>query len=111
MDDKQLRCLVALQDVDHMIRERAKEKELGFDVEGVDELQKMREEIAKSIATPLLRTYERLRQRYEHAVVPVKNGICLGCFVTLPTSIGSKGKENITVYRCENCGRILYWLD
>ena len=111
MDEKQLRCLVALQDIDNMIQEREKEKELGFEIEGLEKLQQMREEIAQSLNPALLRTYERLRQRYQRAVVPVKDGTCLGCFVKLPTSVSSKGKENVGIFRCENCGRILYWLD
>lgn len=111
MDEKQLRCLVALQDIDNMITESAEERELGFKTEGIENLNEMRDEVASKIDPPLLRTYERLHQRYRRAVVPVKNEICLGCFVKLPTSLSTKGKDNIIVFRCENCGRILYWLD
>ena len=111
MNEKQLRCLVALQDIDNMIKDSYEEQELGFKTEGMDNLQNMRNEVASSIDTPMLRTYERLHKRYRRAVVPVKDEICLGCFVKLPTSLSTKGKENVVVFRCENCGRILYWLD
>jgi len=43
--------------------------------------------------------------------VPVKNDICLGCFLRQPTSIGVKGREDEQIFTCENCGRMLYWLD
>jgi hypothetical protein len=111
MDEKQLRCLVALQDIDNMILDSSDEQELGFKTEGMENLNKMRDEVASNIDPPMLRTYERLHQRYRRAVVPVKDEICLGCFITLPTSLQTKGKENVIVFRCENCGRILYWLD
>jgi predicted nucleic acid-binding Zn-ribbon protein len=111
MDEKQLRYLVALQDIDNMIQDSSEEQELGFKTEGLDNLKNMRNDVASKIDPPLLRTYDRLRSRYRRAVVPVKNEICLGCFVKLPTSLSTKGKENVVVFRCENCGRILYWLD
>ena len=111
MDEKQLRCLVALQDLDNMIKDSSEEQELGFQTEGIENLNNIRNEVASKIDTPMLRTYERLIHRYRRAVVPVKDEICLGCFVKLPTSLSTKGKENVVVFRCENCGRILYWLD
>ncbi|NOY78586.1 MAG: hypothetical protein GXO76_12020 [Calditrichaeota bacterium] len=111
MDERQLRCLVALQDIDIMIQEHEEEEKLGFKTEGIEKLKEMREELAQKIQLPLLRRYERLRQHYKRAVVPVQDNTCLGCFVKLPTSLTTRGKENIEVYTCENCGRILYWLD
>lgn len=110
-NEKRLRRLVALQDIDGMIQETTAEQQLGFATEGLHRLQEMRAEVAKDIFPPFLRTYEQLRKRYKRAVVPVKNEICLGCFVKLPTSLSTKGKENISIFRCENCGRILYWVD
>lgn len=111
MDEKQLRCLVALQDIDNMILEKEKDKELGFKAMGARKLQSLRDEVAQQITPAMLRTYERLHQKYRRGVVPVKNDICLGCFVKLPTSLTTRGKENVVIFRCENCGRILYWLD
>lgn len=111
MDEKQLRYLVALQDIDNMIKDSSEEKELGFQTGGLSNLQSMRDEVGAKLDKPMLRTYERLHQRYRRAVVPVKDEICLGCFVKLPTSLSTKGKGNVVVFRCENCGRILYWLD
>lgn len=111
MDEKQLRCLVALQDIDIMIQETEGEQKLGFKTEGINKLKVTREELTEKIEKPLFRRYERLRQHYKRAVVPVQDNTCLGCFVKLPTSLTTRGKENIEVYTCENCGRILYWLD
>jgi hypothetical protein len=111
MNERQLHALVALQDLDNMIDDIMKEKELGFKTGGVDKLTAIRQDLAGEIDVPLLRTYERLHQKHRRAIVPVRGDICLGCFVTLPTSLITRGKENISIFRCENCGRILYWLD
>jgi predicted nucleic acid-binding Zn-ribbon protein len=104
--------LVKLQDLDLMIREAAvqQEKNLGFKIEGVAQLQEARRNLARSIDPSLLRIYERLLKRYERAVAPVHRGVCLGCFMSLPTALGQAVKRHEGVKVCENCGRILYWL-
>jgi predicted nucleic acid-binding Zn-ribbon protein len=111
--DEQMKLLVALQDLDLMIRE-AKDsdtstemKQMGFKLEGIEELQAARANLAKRIRPQLLNRYERLSKSYGRAVVPVTSNLCLGCFVTLPTSYPSL-KSN-TLLTCENCGRILYF--
>jgi predicted nucleic acid-binding Zn-ribbon protein len=107
----QLEMLVALQDLDCMLREVEDVKALGFEVPGKVDLEKAREELARQISPPLLSTYERLRARYKRAIVPVKDNKCLGCFMRLPTSLGARGRKDEEVITCEGCGRILYWLD
>lgn len=111
MIKKQLELLVTLQDLDMMIREVDEVKALGFDVPSVDKLQQAREELQAKIGKPLYSTYERLRGRYKRAIVPARDHTCLGCFIRLPTSLSARGRENAAVILCENCGRILYWLE
>lgn len=41
-------------------------------------------------------------------VVPVIEGVCYGCFVSIPTS--RTGEENQAVRTCESCGRFIYVL-
>jgi predicted nucleic acid-binding Zn-ribbon protein len=113
--NSQLRALVALQDLDLMIREAkdperaTREEELGFPLDGVQKLERTRERLAKQIDGRLLQTYERMSRRFARVVVPVEGKVCLGCFIGLPTAsrpISGPG----TVENCENCGRILYRL-
>jgi len=111
MAKKQLEQLVALQDLDLMISEAHEVETLGFSITGCEELKKAREELAAQINKPLISRYERLRAKLKRAIVPVKNDICLGCFLRQPTSIGVKGREDEIIFTCENCGRILYWID
>lgn len=111
MLNKQLEFLVALQDIDIMLRDIDEVKELGFEVGGRDKLQEARDELARRISKPLLYGYEKLRKRYRRAIVPVKDDVCLGCFMRIPTSLSTRGRSDQDVLSCEGCGRILYWID
>ncbi len=113
----QLMLLIALQDVDEMISEtRDPEKltamkKLGFKVQNIDALLSSRKKLAEQIDKRTLGLYERMRNRYGRAVVPVEGQVCLGCFMSLPTrNIGAAAEKQDRVEICENCGRILYWL-
>ncbi|MFZ5515292.1 MAG: hypothetical protein ACOY90_01555 [Candidatus Zhuqueibacterota bacterium] len=111
MEKKDIEKLVALQDLDMMIEEISEVKRLGFVAEREEELVKARDELASKISKPLLYSYEKLKKRYKRAIVPVQeDNICLGCFIKLPTSISTVGRTDSTVFYCEGCGRILYWL-
>ncbi len=112
--DEQMKLLVALQDLDLMIREAkdsdtsSEMKQMGFKLEGIEELQEARANLAKRLRPQLLNRYERLSKSYGRAVVPVTSNLCLGCFVTLPTSYPSLKTKN-PLLTCESCGRILYF--
>jgi predicted nucleic acid-binding Zn-ribbon protein len=113
--NSQLQALVALQDLDLMIREAkdpervTQEQELGFELHGVDKLEKTRERLAKQIDESLLRVYERMSRRFTRVVVPLEGKVCLGCFMGLPTA-SKRTAQPGTIENCENCGRILYRL-
>jgi predicted nucleic acid-binding Zn-ribbon protein len=115
---QQLLLLVALQDIDEMIREAAdKERSsqmegMGFKVQDVESLKASRTELVGKIEPRLLGLYERVAKRFGRAVVPVQGHICLGCFMSLPTQhIGIDKDGDDRIETCENCGRILYWLE
>lgn len=111
MDDKQLKLLVALQDLDTMIREISEEQEMGFQTNSIDKLREAREELKIKLRPAVMRTYERLARRYRMVVVPVKDDTCLGCFMKLPVSVAAKGREEHSIINCESCGRFLYWVE
>ncbi len=110
---EEFRLLIGLQDIDIMIKEvrdKATSKELknmGFQLNGLEELQKARDNIAKKIPTALLNRYEKLAGHFTVAIVPVTGNMCLGCFVKLPTSFFSSAYSH-ELLTCENCGRLLY---
>jgi len=111
-----VRLLVALQDLDLLIREAhdpeasGEEMNLGFSLKNLETLQTARAKLAEQIGPRWLSLYERVSKRYGRAVVPVEARVCLGCFVTLPTSAAPRRLEDSELQLCENCGRILYWL-
>ncbi len=112
--EEQVKLLVALQDLDLMMKEvndvdtSSEMKQMGFKLDGMAELHKARANLAKRIRPQLLNRYERLSKSYGRAVVPVTSNLCLGCFVTLPTSYPSL-KQKDSFLTCQNCGRILYF--
>jgi len=108
----QARLLVALQDLDHMIRDAedpktaTKMQEMGFPMDGIAEIKKARGELTEHIKPQLLNRYQRVSQNYERVVVPVVKDLCTGCFSKVATSFRY---EKNAVVTCESCGRILYF--
>lgn len=112
--NSQLEALIALQDLDLLIREvsdparAGQEASMGFTIENVEKLQQTRQRLARQIDQKLLQTYDRIRRRFARVVVPVDGAVCLGCFMALPTGSIAKNPSPASIESCENCGRILY---
>lgn len=108
----QLQKLVLLQDIEANIREAEEQgeklKEMGFNLDGLAKLKEKAEAMAGEIDHRHLGYYRRLTKRFGHAVVPVIDNLCTGCFANIPASFVSATNENL-IQKCENCGRILYW--
>ena len=111
MLNKQLELLVALQDLDIMIKDVEDVKQIGFDVEGREKLEEARRELVEKINKPLVFNYEKLRKKFKRSIVPVKDDVCLGCFMRVPTQLITRGRSDQQVINCEGCGRILYWYE
>jgi predicted nucleic acid-binding Zn-ribbon protein len=59
-----------------------------------------------------LARYRRiLKSKKDVAIVPIHGGACGGCHMKLTsqTVISARGGEGLT--SCENCGRLVYWLE
>jgi uncharacterized protein len=112
--NSQLESLIALQDLDLLLREASDpaqaghEASLGFTLDNIDQLRQTRERLTHQIDQKLLQTYVRISRRFVRAVVPVDGATCLGCFMALPTGAVRKNSDPTTIENCENCGRILY---
>jgi len=108
----QLEVLIMLQDIDLMIQEvsdkvtASQMSQIGFDVNAVDRLQ-ARDELIRKIDPDLFTSYQRLMQRYPRAVVPVRNQVCLACFVKQPTK---DLPTDHTIRSCQRCNRFLYYI-
>ena len=112
--NSQLEKILMLQDLDLMIHDlgdsdrASAEKKLGFALDQLGTLQKAREDLATEIDGKLIGHYDQLTGRYKRAVVPVKNNVCLACFLKQPTQYSVEQMEQVRT--CENCSRILYLL-
>lgn len=112
MMSPQEQILVALQDLDLMLKENLERQDqfqkMGFDMSGVDELRKARTDLVQQLDSTNLQHYESMAKRYGRAVTPVTGEMCLGCFARIPTSYRSTLYEG-KVRMCQSCGRILYF--
>ncbi|HDQ45143.1 MAG TPA: hypothetical protein ENN17_06570 [bacterium] len=111
MGRNQVELLVLYHDIQSMLLDAKQEEDcMGFTMEGEEKLKEAMQEVERKIETRYLRTFERLKTRYSHPIVPVQDGTCLGCFSRLPTSYNERGRNEQEVFTCENCGRLLYWV-
>jgi predicted nucleic acid-binding Zn-ribbon protein len=106
-------ALLQLHDADVMIAEfedtlrAGRLRRLGFRLEGLEEVSRRRARLTARIDARWIAPYERARGRYGRGLVAVRDRVCQGCFITLPTSATPPVGDTLSV--CESCGRILYW--
>lgn len=106
-------AVVQLHDLDLLIEELRAARPPGRqraatpDAVQLPAVQRARAQLVLRLERRWLSTYERARQRYGRGVTAVRDRVCQGCYITLPTAAAPAG-DALTV--CESCGRILYWL-
>ena len=111
-----LQTLVILQDLDDMIGEAEnaellkEQEQMGFEMKGLQKLKEARQELLDKLPVDIHGQYRKIRKRYGRAIAPVRENICLGCFITIPTALSNKNIGNLDLRNCENCGRFLYWV-
>lgn len=111
MSKSQLELMVIYQDLLLMTKEIEESTCLTpLQVKDDEPLYQAIEEIKAQIEPRYFNIFKRLSTKYKHPIVPVKNNTCLGCRSMLPTSLTTRGRNDQTIYTCENCGRILYWI-
>ncbi len=78
------------------------EKRLGVD-------RAAREKMAEAIPKEALRKYTSIRTRRGNAVVPAKNGVCMGCNMHLPPQLYNILQRADSIEHCPSCQRIVYY--
>ncbi|MDX1776345.1 MAG: C4-type zinc ribbon domain-containing protein [Desulfobulbales bacterium] len=69
-----------------------------------------REKMAKDIKNPALKKYDMLRiRRNGKAVVGVVNGVCQGCFMSIPPQHLNDILKGDRILNCPTCQRILFY--
>ncbi len=99
--------LIRLQQIDCRLDALAEpappELQAGLEVADPATLRRAREEMAAGVAAALLGRYQELRRRYRRVIVPLRDGVCQGCYVRVPAAWGGSSATR----SCERCGRIL----
>jgi len=115
----QLTTLLEIQDLRSKARELEGETELEsleeehFNIDPAEAVRQLEDRIAgleDELDARIRRRYDRVAGSLERVVVPVINGVCYGCFVSIATSVARDQDPNDAVQTCENCGRFLYIL-
>lgn len=67
-----------------------------------------RAELTEGVEPGLLLTYDRLRRAHQgRGAARLDRNLCLGCRISLPTSIVNRARAGSTLVQCPNCERIL----
>lgn len=111
--------LLEIQDLRSKTRELREEGALEeleqehFNIDPAEAVQHLEERIAAledELAPPVRQRYDRVKGTYDRVVVPVINGVCYGCFVSIATAVARDQDPNESMQGCETCGRFLYIL-
>lgn len=103
-----IELLIALQDLMQLKRDLQDNtyEAIGFETGGESAIDAEIDSLREAIDKPLLRRFDRIATKYDRPLVPVRNGVCYGCFVRYPT--GKLMDLGGTPTTCESCGRLLY---
>ena len=110
----EVRPVIELHDLDQLLLLATDEgsvdglRRIGYTLVGTLALVREREKLAAGLDRRWLGWYERSLGRYGRGLTLVRDRVCQGCFVTLPTSAAPPPGEG-HLHLCENCGRLLYW--
>ncbi len=93
-------------EIKHLQDERQK------DMDERERLQTRRKEVATGLSESVRELYERIRSyRTGLAVAEVRDGLCTACNVRLRPQAYNEVRSDDAVLTCENCSRILYYLE
>jgi predicted nucleic acid-binding Zn-ribbon protein len=107
-----------LNDIEQIINEQNKiisetkneiEESKKKNSEILEQLKSERSKITQQIEPEILKDYEYIASRKNGiGVVAVKDGICTGCYMSIPPQTIHNIKKYLNIYHCQNCSRILY---
>ena len=83
---------------------------LGSAQKELDKLMLRRNETGKEVPLPVFGRYEFIRERLDHPViVPVTEGICSGCNISIPPQNYIELQKASQILSCPNCQRLMFW--
>jgi predicted nucleic acid-binding Zn-ribbon protein len=108
-----LERLARIHDLDLLVAELSSSRytlfteELGLPTGSRSPLEQERQRLARDLGPQLAAYYQRLQATRARPIVPMRNGVCQGCFVRRPTRAAA-AQPSPGLERCEKCGRILF---
>jgi len=73
---------------------------------------KKRKDLVPDLKAGTLKRYDILREkRNGKAVVQTKNGVCQGCFMTIPPQQANEVRKGEKLNFCPTCQRVLYYME
>lgn len=99
-----INLLVQLQE---LIVARA-QQEAGMPGAQLDQLDSSIASLKKEIPADVSQQFARLLQKSPLAIVPVVNGVCTACGMTLPVSLVHQVHAAEKIYHCPACARLLF---
>lgn len=69
------------------------------------------QELRAQIPAQILAHYDRLMARGKKGITAVRNQVCAGCHMRLPTAVIMTLLHEQDIQLCDNCGRYLYLPD
>jgi predicted nucleic acid-binding Zn-ribbon protein len=71
----------------------------------------LRESFRANLPLSVLTHHDRLRSRGRRSIAEVRNGVCSGCHMNLPTGLQAEVPEvqrKSMLLRCQTCGRFIF---
>lgn len=115
----QLTLLLEIQDLRTQERtlrtetgiEEVEQEHFQIDVgDAVSELEETIGELEDQLDAGIRSRYDRVARSLDRVVVPVINGVCYGCFVSIPAATAGEQDPNEEIRTCQHCGRFIYIL-
>ena len=75
----------------------------------LDQLDASIASLTKELPSDVSLQFSRLLQKNHLAIVPVVNGVCTACGMTLPVSLVHKVHAAEQIYHCPSCARLLFY--
>ena len=128
IEDKLLEEMIEAEDIQKHIQDAASrlenekarvageikrlELERQGDIQERERLQARRGELQAALDESVMNLYERTRTtRRGLAVALARDGLCTACNVLLRPQVYNEVRTNEVVLTCDNCGRILYYVE
>ncbi len=88
------------------------EKSSSDDRELLEEYQVTKSDIGKTLAPSLMTRFGKISKMNKGlVVVPVRNEVCMGCFMNIPPQLYIEVQRGNSLISCPQCSRILYYVN